>query len=141
MKSLAKVTIVAASLILSACSSDSNNIMQPEMPTVTPPSFNISSVNAQFADGTDGIQFFARPSKDISLIRVEVTNPLNNGVTVNAGGEVFLTDEVMELQDTGFIYFRVSGSWKFRFVGNLEPGKEAFDVTQSVNVSAKTAAR
>lgn len=101
------------------------------------PSFTISSVNVPLQGGAEGIQFFARSTKDISLIRVNIKNPVGTESIFNVNGNVFLTDELIALQDANVGYVRASGSWTFRFVGNHEPGKESFDVTQTLNVSAK----
>ncbi len=125
--------VILASLLITGCSKD-DNPTGPEVPT--PPSFAISSHNVQMG-GVDYIQFYARPNMNISLIRVDITNPLGNKQIFNVGGGVFLTEEVIHLQDPNWGYYRISGSWDFRFVGNHEPTKEGFDVTQTLNVSAK----
>jgi hypothetical protein len=127
--------ILLCSLLNVGCNKDDDGPVGPEEPA--PPSFNISSVNVDLQGGAQGIQFFARTNKDISLIRVNIKNPIGNQDVYNVGGNVFLTDEVIALQDANFGYVRVSGTWEFRFVGNLEPGKQSFDVTQPLNVSAK----
>ncbi len=126
--------VLLASLLIAGCSKD-DNPTGPEAPS--PPSFTISSLKVQLQGGVDGIQFFARPNIDLSLVRVNITNPLGNQQVFNAGGNVFLTDEVVALQDANTGYVRVSGTWNFRFVGNHEPTKESFDVTQTLSVSAK----
>ncbi|MFQ5752617.1 MAG: hypothetical protein ACE5HI_11525 [bacterium] len=126
---------LALSLYL-GCGGDNKNPAAPQAPT--PPSFTISSVNVDLADGSAGIQFFGKSSKDVSLIKVNIANPIGGEITFNAGGDVFLKDEVIALQDANTGYFRVSGSWTFKFIGNLEPSKDSFEVTQSLNVSASS---
>lgn len=130
------VFVLAFSVFLFGCSDD-DNPTEPEGPT--PPNFTLSSVNVQLQGGAEGIQFFARTNKDISLIRVNISTPIGGEQIFNAGGGVFLTDEIIALQNANTGYVRVSGSWSFRFVGNHEPTKESFDVTQTLNVSAKIA--
>jgi hypothetical protein len=141
MRSLKNIKLVSTlllllSLFLFGCSKD-DNPAGPEEPT--PPSFSISSVNVQLQGGAEGIQFFARTNRDISLIRVNIRNPLGTEQVFNVGGGVFLNDEVIALQNANTGYVRVSGNWSFRFVGNHEPTKESFDVTQTLSVSAKVA--
>ena len=126
--------VLLASLLITGCGKD-DNPTGPEAPA--PPNFTLSSINVQLQGGVEGIQFFGRSSRDISLVRVNITNPLGGQQVFNAGGNVFLTDEVIALQEANTGYVRVSGSWSFRFVGNHEPTKESFDVTQTLNVSAK----
>jgi hypothetical protein len=121
-------------LLIMGCNKD-DGPTGPEEPA--PPVFSISSVNVDLQGGTQGIQFFARSNRDISLIRVNIKNPIGSQEVFNVGGNVFLTDEVIALQDANIGYIRVSGTWEFRFVGNHEPGKQSFDVTQTLNVSAK----
>ncbi len=120
-------------LLLIGCKDDSPT--EPQGPV--DPVFTLSSINIELQGGGQGIQFFARSNKDISLIRANIKNPIGNETVFNAGGNVFLTDEVIGLQDPNIGYLRVSGEWTFRFVGNHEPTKESFDVTQTLNVSAK----
>jgi hypothetical protein len=127
------IGILLFSALLFGCKDDSPT--EPVGPV--DPVFTISSINIELQGGAQGIQFFARSNKDISLIRANIKNPIGNETVFNAGGNVFLTDEVIALQEPNIGYLRVSGEWTFRFVGNHEPTKESFDVTQTLNVSAK----
>ncbi len=130
------VFIFAFSIFLAGCSDDDPS--GPGAPD--PPAFTLSSLNVGLAGGVSGIQYFARTDKDISLIRVNITNPIGGEQVFNAGGEVFLSNELIGLQEDGTGYVRVSGAWTFRFVGNHEPTKESFDITQTLSVSAKVPA-
>ncbi len=118
------------------CSSkdDDDNPLAPAQPQ--PPGFTISSINVALQGGTEGIQFFGRANKDVSVIRVDVIDPLNQKTVYNVGGGVFLSAEIIAFQDTNFGYFKASGQWSFRIVGNAEPSKETFDVTINFNVSS-----
>lgn len=127
------IGILLFSALLFGCKDDSPT--EPVGPA--DPVFTLSSINIELQGGTQGIQFFARSNKDISLIRANIKNPIGNETVFNAGGNVFLTDEVIGLQEPNIGYLRVSGEWTFRFVGNHEPTKESFDVTRTLNVSAK----
>jgi len=134
VKRSALLLALMASLIVTACGKKDSGPTEPQAPP--PPTFSISTVNVTLADGSDGIQFFAKPDKDVRLVRVEVTDPLGNKQTVNVGGQIFVKDQVIALQPQGTAYVKVSGTWKFLFVGNVEPNGENFNVTQTVNVSA-----
>ncbi len=130
---LYRVALLLLPVLLFACGKKGPS--EPEAPP--PPKFNISTVNVTLADGSDGIQFFAKPDKDVRLVRVDITNPLGNKTSFNAGGEIYVKDQLIELQAPGTAYIRVSGTWTFEFVGNLEPNGDNFTVKQTVNVSAK----
>jgi len=113
----------------------SKNSTEPE--TTPPPKINVASINVQCGDGSDCIQFFARPDKDVIFVKVEITSPVGDKVTYNLNSSTVIKDESIALQDTDFAYFRISGEWKFVFTGNLATGdKSSFEVTSTVNVSA-----
>jgi hypothetical protein len=136
-KRLLKVaaTIFFISVFAFGCSEDSTGpAVDPETP---PPSFTISSVVVQLQGGNEGLQFFARGSSDCTIGRVNLTSPLGDQFVFNANNNLFLTNELMALQNTNQGYVRISGSWTFRFVGNHNPGGEGFDVTQVLSVGAK----
>ncbi len=129
---LYKIGILMFTVLLAGCGKKSPS--EPEAPP--PPSFSISTVNVTLADGSDGIQFFAKPDKDVRLVRVDITDPLGNKMSFNAGGEIYVKDQVIQLQAQGTAYVRVSGTWTFEFVGNVEPNGDNFTVKQTVNVGA-----
>ena len=127
---LGLICLVAISYF--GCSKDSTS---PE-PT-PPPKSSVASINVQCGDGSDCIQFFARPDKDVIFVKVEITDPVGDKVTYNLNSSTVIKDESINLQDADFAYFRISGEWKFVFTGNLATGdKSSFEVTSTVNVSA-----
>jgi len=131
----AAATILFISIFMFGCSDDSTG---PDVdPTVPPPSFTISSVVVQLQGGNEGLQFFARGSGDCTLGRVNLTSPLGDNFVFNANNNLFLTNELIALQNTNQGYLRISGSWTFRFVGNHSPGGGGFDVTQVLTVGSK----
>ncbi|RMD96524.1 MAG: hypothetical protein D6814_11225 [Calditrichaeota bacterium] len=138
MKKLIQLSsLLALTLAMLSIGCGKNNPAAPE-PTVEPtPTFSISSKPVILNDGNAGIQFFAQPDMDVILVRVEIKDPLGNSFTFNAGSATVVKGEVMALQDTNLAYFRVSGKWTFKFVGNKATGSKAsFDVTATLNVSA-----
>ena len=102
-----------------------------------PPKVGVASINVQCGDGADCIQFFAKPDKDVILVKVEISNPVGDDITFNLGSSTVIADENIGLQAADFAYFRISGEWKFVFTGNFATGdKSSFVVTTIVNVSA-----
>ena len=97
----------------------------------------MSSVNVTCGNNQDCIQFFARPNKDVVLVKVEIINPAGEDVTFNLGSSTVIDGENIALQADDFAYFRISGEWEFVFTGNLATGdKSSFEVTTKVTVSA-----
>ena len=129
-------TVLIACFVAVGCSSDSN----PTAPGLTqdpPPTFSMASVKVQCNDGSDCIQFFSRPSKDVILVKVVITPPAGNQITFNAGSSTIVSNENVGLQDSNFAYFRISGEWKFVFTGSLATGdKSSYEVTATVSVGA-----
>jgi hypothetical protein len=117
-----------------SCSDDDNPSGPEETP---PPEINVASVNVTCGNSQDCIQFFARPDKDVVLVKVVITNPAGDEVTFNLESSTVIDGENIALQADDFAYFRVSGEWEFVFTGNLATGdKSSFEVTTTVNVSA-----
>lgn len=133
LRSLCLLALVALALPIAACSSS-----EPEdTETEPPPSFQIASIVVPFGDGTQGLQFAARPSADVSLVRVDITNPVGNSIVFSPQTAIVLSGQAVQLQNANEAYFRVSGNWTFRFVGSRAAGSQAtFDVTTSLPVSA-----
>lgn len=132
-----RLLLLLALLPLAACDGGGDNEKEEEPIVVAPPTFSIASQTVKFNDGSDGIQFYVTPNEDIILVRVEITNPLNTNVTFNAGSATVVQSQSFPLQDAGFAYFRVSGPWKFQFVGRRASGDQAsFNVTTSLSVGA-----
>lgn len=124
-----------ACLLFMGCGGDDKPTQPPPPPPATP-TFTVSSVNVTLQGGADGLQFFAKPSMDIALTRVDLTNPLGGSLIFNAGNIVVLKEQVVALQDPNTGYVRVSGTWTFRFTGTVQPAGTAFDVIATLNVSA-----
>lgn len=118
------------------CKSD-NTSAPVEETGPAPPSFNISSIGATLTSGDPGIQFRASSNVRVRLVEIIVINPNNQSVNYSPQGLIVQANEAFDLQTTGTAFYRWSGSWRFKFVGNHEPTGEAFDVTQSISVSAK----
>ena len=101
------------------------------------PSFNVISEPAVLNDGSAGILFSAIPDADVILVRVEITNPRNQNQTFNAGSTTVVRNEEFALQDPGTAYVRVSGDWRFTFVGRRATGDgDDFEVIRTVTVGA-----
>ncbi len=131
--SLLFVTCLMLPLIFS-CGKDDKGT-GPE--TTPPPDISVASVNVTCGNTQDCIQFFARPDKDVILVKVVITNPTGDQVTFNLESSTVIADENIGLQADDFAYFRISGEWEFVFTGNLATGdKSSFEVTTNVNVSA-----
>lgn len=129
-------SFLALLLLLTLTACDSNDVNE-EPPVVTPPSFSIASTPVQMSNGSAGILFAASPNEDVILVRVEITNPLNERVTFNAGSATVVQGQALPLQDAGTGYFRVSGTWRFQFVGRKASGDQtSFDVSTTLSVSA-----
>lgn len=130
------LTVFVASFVAVGCGGGGNS--NPVAPAVTPPpTFSMASLNVTCNDGTDCIQFSTRPSKDVVLIKVVITNPSGTEVTFNLGSATVVADQNVALQDPNFAYFRIGGTWKFVFTGNLATGeKTSFEVTSTLSVSS-----
>lgn len=122
----------------SACdSSDPEPDPDPDPPpTVT---FSVASETVT-SDGQQFLLFDARPSQNVTVTSVIITNPRGDRETFNAQGVTVLQGENVALQDPGFGYFRVSGEWSFQFTGALAPPNSGnYQVTTRVNVGAAQA--
>jgi hypothetical protein len=108
----------------------------PAGPNEEPPTFSMASIKVQ-CGADDCIQFFARPDKDVTLVKVVITPPAGDKITYNLGNATVVAGEEIGLQDPNIAYTRISGEWKFVFTGNLATGdKSSFEVTTTVSVSA-----
>lgn len=126
--------IVIPFLVLS-CSKD--NSTAPVDDARTPPSFNISSIQTTLVGGDPGIRFRASSNVRVRLVEIVVTNPNNASISYSPQGLIVQANQAFDLQEDGTAFFRWSGGWRFKFVGNHEPTGESFDVTQNMSVSAK----
>lgn len=130
-------TLIMASFVAVGCGGGDSNPVAPAPMQDPPPNFSTASVRVQCADGSDCIQFFARPSKDVIVVRVEITPPAGNKLTFNAGSVTVVSGENVGLQNANNAYFRISGEWKFLFTGTLATGdKSSYEVTGTISVGA-----
>lgn len=139
MRTYAKTLKLLTSLfllpvMLVACGDSGDVAGPPEGPA--DPFFNISSIGVTLAGGEPGLQFRASSNTRVRLVEITVTNPNNQGVSYSPQGLIVQANEAFDLQAAGTGFFRWSGTWRFTFVGNHEPGGQAFNVTASVNVGA-----
>ena len=128
-------TIIIIPLIYSGCSKDSTGPEVDDGPP--PPSFNISSLQTTLVGGDPGILFRASSSVRVRLVQIVVRNPNGGTISYSPQGLIVQAGEAFDLQEAGTAFFRWSGGWTFTFVGNHEPGGQAFEVVQSMSVSAK----
>ncbi len=126
-----------ACFVAIGCSGSSND-NNPVAPTQEPPpTFSVASIKVTCNDGSDCIQFFARPDKDVVLVKVVITPPAGDKITFNAGNTTVVAGESVGLQNANTAYIRISGEWRFTFTGNLATGdKSSFEVTATVSVGA-----
>lgn len=140
MRVFGLLPVLFLALFLTACDSGGGDSEPEPEPTPTPtPTFTVSSVEVPLVDNTTGIQFFVEPNMDVVLVRVDIDPPapLDN-INVNANSTTIIAGERFDLQDTATeAYPRVSGTWRFRFIGRLAAGAQtSFDFTQNVTVGA-----
>jgi len=122
-------------LFLSACGKDTP--AEPEPEVEQPPTFSISTKTVVLQSGEAGLQFFATPSDDVVLVRVEISNPVGEKLIFNAGSITVVKGQVTPIQDPNLAYVKISGTWTLKFVGSRAVGsKSSFDVTTTVNVGA-----
>lgn len=133
LRTLAALLIIPF-LVLS-CSDDNTTAPVDEGPV--PPAFNISSLQTTLVGGDPGIRFRASSNVRVRLVEIVVTNPNNASISYSPQGLIVQANQAFDLQEDGTAFFKWSGTWRFKFVGNHEPGGGAFDVTQQINVSAK----
>ena len=131
-KFIASMLIV---LLVMGCKENTSGPEVEEGPA--PPVFNISSLAVTLQSGDPGIQFRAFSSVRVRLVEIKVTTPNNQSVVYSPQGLIVQANQAFDLQQPGTAFRKWSGTWRFQFVGNHEPTGEAFDVTQSMNVSAK----
>ena len=129
------LSLVLLLTVLSACDS-SEPELEPEPIAITP-AFNIASQTGTFADGTQGIAFAVTPDMNVSIVRIDVKDPLNNTFLADLQSSNLLAGQSYTLQESGTGYSRVSGTWSFRFQGSVLPGNQPFDVTTSLPVGAR----
>ncbi|TVR12587.1 MAG: hypothetical protein EA391_15135 [Balneolaceae bacterium] len=130
-------TIAALLILPFLVLSCSDNTTAPIDEGPPPPAFNIASIVVQLQGGDQGLQFFASANVDVTLGRVNITPPVGNDFVFNANNNLWLSEEQIALQNPNEGYLRISGTWRFRFVGNHSPGGERFDVRQQITVGAK----
>ena len=121
-------------LALPAC--DGGDPEEPE-PEPVLAQFRVASVTITDVDGTEFLQFAARPTQTIELSLVDIENPVGNSVQFNANNTLVAANSSIQLQDPQFGYFRVSGTWTFRFTYIDEGGAGSQRVvTETINVGA-----
>ena len=142
---LSRLVLLSLSLGLTACDSGGDTPTPTPTPTPLPtpvaaPTFSIASQVVPFDDGSQGLQFYTTPSEDVTLVRVDIKNPVGQSVTFNANNNVALANGTFALQDPSFAYFRISGTWTFTFIGSRAAGDRAsFNVVVPLSVGALTA--
>lgn len=131
------VVFFIASLAVVGCGGNGGNNNPVAPAKDPPPAFNMASIKVQCNDGSDCIQFFARPDKDVLLVKVVITPPAGDKITFNFGSATVVANESIGLQNANQAYLRISGEWKFVFTGNLATGdKSSFEVTATISVGA-----
>ena len=129
---LSALLVLGAALTVSACDSEEP---EPEPERVVP-TFRVASVTIT-DDGTQFLQFAARPDLDVELSSVLIENPAGSTASFNAQNSLVLANEAIALQASDVGYFRVSGEWSFRFTGIDDGGAgERFTTTTTINVGA-----
>jgi hypothetical protein len=100
--------------------------------------FALSTEATTLSGGSAGLKLYATPSKDVVLVKVEVTPPgATSPVVLNALSSTFLQNAKIGLQDSGYAWKKISGTWQIKFVGNLASGsKDSFSLNTTLNVSA-----
>lgn len=78
--------------------------------------------------------YFYCSTTDVNLTKVTIIDPLLNQYTYNAGGTLFVKDELVEITEW---YPKQLGTWKFTFVGNITANGDAFSYTFSLPVTGK----
>ncbi|RMD65950.1 hypothetical protein D6833_02150 [Candidatus Parcubacteria bacterium] len=135
-KMLFWVVFMTSVAVLGCSGGDSNNNPVGPAPN-PPPGFSMASVKVQCNDGSDCIQFFARPDKDVVLVKVVITPPAGDKITFNFGSTTVVANESIGLQNANTAYLRISGEWKFMFTGSLATGdKSSFEVSATISVGA-----
>lgn len=129
------VALLFVPFMVLSCSDDNSTAPVDDGPL--PPTFNISSLQTTLVGGDPGIRFRASSNVRVRLVEIVVTNPNNASISYSPQGLIVQANQAFDLQEDGTAFFKWSGNWRFKFVGNHEPGGEAFDVTQQMSVSAK----
>ena len=71
---------------------------------------------------------------DVRLTKVTIKDPLNNSWVYNAGGEVWVKDELIIIPDG---YDKLLGTWRFIFDGSVISDSRGFSISASINVTGK----
>jgi hypothetical protein len=97
--------------------------------------FSVSAMPVTLVDESQGLQFFARTTKDVEIFKVVVTNPQGIVMTLEGNDLLLYEGEVLQLQQEDEAYNWTAGQWSFRFVGNIARGnRESFDTTELFGV-------
>ena len=129
---LSALLVLGVLLVAPACDSGDPE----EEPVREVPTFRVASVTIN-DEGTQFLQFAARPDQDVELSSVRIENPAGATETFNAQNSLVLSGEAIALQASNIGYFRVSGEWSFRFTGIDEGGAgERFTANSTINVGA-----
>ena len=115
-------------LLLSNCSKDD----EPETPA-----FTVTYSTVQIQGGLQGLQFTAKcTNNEVKLTKVMITDPLNSTpIEYDFNGTTFTQNEQFNLQATDEAYYKLTGTWKFQFVGTRTSDNTNFAVDASLTVS------
>lgn len=115
--------LMSTAILFSGCS-------KKEDPEPAPPTFVVS------AQPQGDVLFFGAycSTNDVRLTKVTIKDPLMNQFIYNAGGELWVKDEMIVFTDG---YNKLLGTWTFTFVGNVVSDGRAFTVVSTINVTGK----
>lgn len=128
------ILLLLMPFLLVGCGDSDSTAPEPD-PGPPPPVFTATSLGATLQDGRPGVQFRAIASVNVSLVQVVLTPPGSPPINFSPQQQIMLGGQPFDLQDPGVGYYRWTGNWIIRFIGNQQPSQAPFDVTITVPVS------
>ncbi len=128
------VLLLLVPFLLVGCGDSDSTAPEPD-PGPPPPAFQVTTLGATLVDGRPGVQFRAWSNVNVSLVQVILQPPGANALNFSPQQAVFLGNQTFDLQDPNTAYYRWTGNWSIRFIGNQQPSQVPFDVTISVGVN------
>ena len=127
------VLLLSTTIIFSGCKKKSST---PDEPT---PVFIITSTTVQLQDGSAGIEFFTVCSTtDVTMTKVEIVSPIHDyDITYNLGNQLYVKNQIFDLQAANTAYSKESGTYTFTFTGIRNADGAAFTIISTLVVAGK----
>lgn len=119
---LVGILLMSTAVLFSGCSKEEETPADPTFVVTAQPDGDILYFGAYCS--TD----------DVNLTKIEIKDPLLNTYTYNAGGVLWVKDELITFPDA---FNKLLGTWTFSFVGTVVVDGRSFTVVSTINITGK----